>query len=377
MNPQAFRSACIRARPEAQRTGHALKDYFRQFSTSQSLAADESSGPPSSSKPSVRQRTRDAANEINSLVKRGSGSRGGFRGGNTSGQRPAAPSQPRAAPKVIDVKSLPRGFSRGRGGFRGRGDQVGAVPHGQPPRAQSSAGNRFSRPSGGRGSAVRGGRGGRGRGGGRVRAKEQDDDNDKQKNLGKRQDPFETLDPFEEQFDNDMRFGVTTPYTPSLTLDSLAPFAPATPTTVAGRRATVLANLSALGTADPVGVPQDLHARSYAEDLESEGVRFFADAKGREAAEQYLQEKRTEGEGVIIGGAEESVRSVVFNKAVRGEHEKMVFSEGSVGVARNWHLRAETYTRSDVESFEKKLSELVRKADKVGGKREQKTEAKA
>ncbi|KID60413.1 hypothetical protein MAN_09946, partial [Metarhizium hybridum] len=281
MNPLAFRSVCARARPEVQRTGYALKNYFRDFSTSQSLAADEASAPTPPSQPSVRQRTRDAASEISSLVKRGrGGSRGSSRGGGSSGQRQAAQPPAGSGPKVIDVKSLPKGLSRGRGGFRGRGGggQVGAVPsQGQPHRAQP------------------------------------------------------------------------------------------------------LGSLSALGTADPVGVPQDLQARSYAEDLESEGLRFFADAKAREAAERYLQEKRAEGagegEGEIIRDAGESVRSVVLDKAVRGEHEKMVFKEGPVGVARNWHLRAETYTGKDVESFENKLNSLVGKG--AGKKGEKKAAATA
>jgi hypothetical protein len=167
------------------------------------------------------------------------------------------------------------------------------------------------------------------------------------------------MDPYEEQFDKDMRFGVTSAYKPSLTLDSLSAFAPATPTSAAGRHATALENLSALGTADPVGVPQDLQARSYAQDLETNGLRFFADAKSKAATEQYLQESRTEGEGVIISGAEESVRQVIFDKAIRGEHEKMVFAQEPVGVGRNWHLRAETYTGKDIESFQKKLTSLV------------------
>lgn len=362
MNPQAFRSVCTRARPEVQKTGYALKNYFRDFSTGQSLGADEASTPPS--KPSIRQRTRAAATEINSLVKRGNssaGQRSGPAAGAGTGQ-----------PKVLDVRSLPKGLSRGRGGFRGRGGQVGAVPQGQPPRAQSPTGNRFSRPTGGRGSAVRGGRGGRGgggrgaaRGGAKGRRSDKDADKDKDKKFGKRQDPFEVMDPYEEQFDKDMRFGVTTQYKPSLTLDSLSLFAPATPTNAAGRKATVLENLSALGTADPVGVPQDLQARSYAQDLETDGLRFFADAKAREAAEQYLQENKEikEGEekveGAIITDAEESVKQVIFDRAVAGTHEKMAFATGPVGVSRNWHLRAETYTGKDVDRFEKKLSALV------------------
>ncbi|KIE01270.1 hypothetical protein MAJ_02611, partial [Metarhizium majus ARSEF 297] len=329
MNPLALRSVCARARPEVQRTGYALKNYFRHFSTSQSLAPDEASTPTPPSQPSVRQRTRDAASQISSLVKRGrGGSRGSSRGGGSSGQRQAAQPPAGSAPKVIDVKSLPKGAAASRAAAR------------------------------------------RERGAARAR----DDDKDKQKKLGRRQDPFEAMDPYEEQFDRDMRFGAATAYAPRLTPESLAPFAPATPSSAAGRRATVLGNLSALGTADPVGVPQDLQARSYAEDLESEGLRFFADAKAREAAERYLQEKRAEGkgegEGEIIRDAGESVRSVVLDKAVRGEHEKMVFTEGPVGVARNWHLRAETYTGKDVESFEKKLNSLVGKgAGKKGEKK--------
>jgi hypothetical protein len=191
------------------------------------------------------------------------------------------------------------------------------------------------------------------------------------------------MDPYEEQFDRDMRFGVTTPFQPSLTLDALSSFAPATPTSVAGRRATVLENLSVLGTADPVGVPQDLQDRSYAQDLEIDGVRFFADARGREAAERYLQGKRADGdgdgegkaEGVIVGGAEESVRKVVFDRAVRGQHDKMASVEGPVGTSRNWHLRAETYTARDVASFEKKLLSLVGAGGKGGAQK--KTAAKA
>ncbi|KAG5928439.1 hypothetical protein E4U42_000642 [Claviceps africana] len=369
MNVQILRSACARAKPEVQKTGLALNNYFRDFSTSGSLADDNTS---------VRQRSRAATSEINSFVKRG---------GSLAAARPLASQLASATqPRVLDVRSLPRGLgTRGRGAFRGRGQgQVGTGPQGQYARTQSPAsgpGNRFSRPGGasaGRGSGLRAGRGGRvgGRGGrtgaapkARREKKEGSDESDKMP--GKRVDPFEVMDPYEEQFDKDMRFGTSTVYQPSLTLDSLAAFAPAVPTSEAGRKATVLGNLCALGTGDPVGTPQDLPAASYAADLEAHGVRFFADSKARDAAEGHLQQKQDkageeeqDGSGggskdVLVSGAEQSVRDVIFEQAVRGQHEKMAFATGPAAIARTWHLRAETWRKSDVDKFERKLVPLL------------------
>ncbi|GAB0131922.1 hypothetical protein EsDP_00000375 [Epichloe bromicola] len=377
MNVQTLRSACSRARPEAQRTGVAFKNYFRELSTSQSLAEDNAAPPNPDSKPSVRQRSRAATSEISSFVRK-PGSPAKSQPSSSSGLQSASTSQPKV---IIDVRSLPRGLgTRGRGTFGGRGrgqGQTGAGTQnqGQNPRAQSPAyGSRFSRPGGanaGRGSSLRGGRGGRGGargGGGRAAAtkgrRSSKDDADKDgKTFGKRQDPFEVMDPYEEQFDKDMRFGTKTTYAPSLTLDSLAAFAPAVPTSEAGRKATVLENLSALGTADPVGVPQDLQAASYAADLEAHGVRFFADSKAKDAAEKYLQQKEGEAgekkDDVLVSGAEESVRKVIFEQAVMGEHERMTFSTEPAGVSRTWHLRAETWKKSDLDKFENKLTSLV------------------
>lgn len=409
MNRQAFRSVCGRARPELEKTGYALNNYFREFSTSQWLtAADgEGSSNPADSppKPSARQRTRAATNQINSLVKnRGSAS--------TAGQRSRPGSQPGSsaggAPKVIDVRSLPRGLGRGRGqggAFRGRGaTQIGAAQGSMRPQAPGSPGsgpgNRFSRggsaSGGGRGSGIRG-RGGRGggRGGGSTRGRggaggrggrrnNQEDGGDKDKKMGggRRQDPFEAMDPIEEEFDKAMRFGTSSQFTPSITLESLAAFTPANPSTEAGRKATVLDNLSALGTADPVATPQALQAGSYAADLEAGGLRFFADLKARDAAEQYLQEKKAKeaaaaaasstssdaspgakevkgGQEQIISGAEESIRKVIIDQAIQGNHETPQFATGPVALSRLWHLRSETYTKRDIERFEKKLTSLV------------------
>jgi len=197
------------------------------------------------------------------------------------------------------------------------------------------------------------------------------------------------MDPAEQEFDNAMRFGTKTQYTPSLTLESLAAFMPANASTAQGRTATVVQNLSTLGTADPVGAPQDLQAKSYAQDLEDEGVRFFADAKARDAAEAYLQKKRQDeaagkdGEEAaasterIIQDAEEAIRKVILDKAVAGQHEKPQFAADPVGVARSWHLRAETYAQKDIDSFEKKLKSLVGGGAAAGGKAGKKGKAQA
>ncbi|KAJ6442923.1 serine/threonine-protein phosphatase PP-Z [Purpureocillium lavendulum] len=385
LNSPAIRSVCSRARPEIERGGYALKNYF---STSQWLAADDATPNTPKPAPTLRQRTRAATSEINSLVKN--------RGGSAAGQRSpqGGAGQRTNQPKVLDVRSLPRGGLRGRGGFRGRGGVAAGQGNGpQQQRAPSPAGaNRFSRPSRGsgmRGGGGRGGRGGRGGArGGRQRTDRDDADKDAKKG-GRRQDPFETMDPAEQEFDDAMRFGTKTQYAPSLTMESLAAFTPADASTPQGRTATVVQSLSALGTADPVGVPQVFQARSYVQDLEKAGVRFFADATARDAAEAYLQKKRQEeaagkdGEEAavsterIIQDAEEAIRKVILDKAVAGQHEKPKFAADPVGVARSWHLRAETYAQKDVESFEKKLKSLVGAGAAAGGKAGKKGKAQA
>ncbi|KAK5992820.1 hypothetical protein PT974_06240 [Cladobotryum mycophilum] len=393
MSSQALRSACSRARPELERVGLPLRNYFRQFSTTQSqfddaaptVASDAGAG----ARPTARERTRAAASEINSLVKNRNAS---------VGQR-ATPVEGAGQPKVIDVRSLPRGL--GRGGFRGRGGFAGGAQG--APRTASPGGNRFS--PGNRGGASRGGfvgrargRGGRGggggggqRGGSKTGKARGGGEGDKSAAgpRGKKQDPFERMDSAEKAFDDAMRFGTKMRYNPLLTMDSLAAFMPATPTTKEGQTATVLQNLSVLGTADQVGVPEGLQARNYAEEVERNGVRFFADLKAKEAAEQYLQDKKKKNEsaaeggeaiaaegadaGPIIRSAEEAIKRVILDNAVAGKHEEPRFALDPVGVARSWHLRAETYTQRDVERFEKKLASLLGKG---GGSKGQQPQAK-
>ncbi|KAL7791338.1 hypothetical protein V8C37DRAFT_382788 [Trichoderma ceciliae] len=391
MSSQTLRSA-YRARPDLGQAGYVLRDYFRQFSTTQSPFDETPSDP--DAKPTARQRTRAAASEINALVKNRSSGLGS--------QNPRDASAAPAQPRIIDVRSLPRGgMLRGRGGLRGRGR---GGPNGSgAPRAASPSGNRFSGANRGRASALGTGRGGRtggGRGGGRTgagkgRAAKKTGGEGANKSAGaagprgKRQDPFERMDPQEQQFDDAVRFGTKTEYVPFLTKESLAAFVPATPSTQEGRLAAVMENLSILGgRADPVGVPQNLQARSYAEEVEGNGARFFADAKAREAAEQHLQDRRTQqlqAEGKeapaeqqpIIRDAEEAVRAVVLEHAVRGRHETPRFATDPVGIARAWHLRAGTYTQQDVERFEKKLTSLLAVGTAAKGGKNVKGQAKS
>lgn len=322
MQRHALRSVCSRTRPELEQASDALRNCIRQFSTTQLQAAD----PPPSGRPG-----------------------------------------PAGAPKVLNVKNLPlrgRGGFRGRGALRGRGGFVGrgGSSAGGPPRSSSPF-------RGGGGFRGRGKGGARGRGrGGKKEVRRRDDDKDKDKTRG-RGDQYSTLDPDEQHFEDTMRYGMRTEYTPSLTLESIADFAPAVPGSATGNSATVLQNLSVLGTADHVGAPQTFQARHYASEVEAGGLRFFADASAKQAAERHMQEKaRAEAEGgsgteppkgPAISDAEEAVRKVITQKAIGGQHETPKFATDPVGVSRSWHLRAETYKTSDVNTFEKKLTSLL------------------
>ena len=278
------------------------------------------------------------------------------------------------------MKSLPRA-SPGRGGFRGRGGFSASTRGGSSFRGRATA-------RGGRGGGGFRGRG-RGRGGkGLGRRKDGEEDEDKEKERKRQAAAFDVLDPDEQAFDNGMRFGVRSKYSPTLTLESLSEFASIVPTSSAGKNAAVLENLSVLGTADPVGAPQRFLARHLAAEVEQNGLRFFADVKSKDAAEKYLQARpkpeATEGEEAkqlddapLIASAEEAIRKVVIEKAIQGQHEAPKHASDTIGVARAWHLRAETYTTKDVNTFEKKLTTLLAGRNAGKGGKQQKSKAKA
>jgi hypothetical protein len=163
---------------------------------------------------------------------------------------------------------------------------------------------------------------------------------------------------------------MTSKWAPALTIESINEFAPVAPNTTSGKSAAVLQNLSVLGTADHVGAPQAFQPRHYASEIEAGGIRFFADANAKQAAEKHLQDKLQaegkESKGPIITDAEESIRQVITHRAIQGQHETPKFASDPVGLSRSWHLRAETYSTNDVNSFETKLTSLLSKG--AGGK---------
>lgn len=189
------------------------------------------------------------------------------------------------------------------------------------------------------------------------------------------------------EFENLIKFGTTSEYNPSLTMDSLVEFMPSFPSTAGGKTATVVENLSILGRAEPVGATLDLHAREHASRVRHEGLRFFADVKTREDVEEYMQNNRRDylasqaaaaADGAaptdaepkqIIGDPEEAIRKVIVDRAVVGVHETPKFAADPVGVARSWHLRDGSYTQKDVDVFEKKLASML--AGRAGGKKAQ------
>ena len=223
----------------------------------------------------------------------------------------------------------------------------------------------------------------------------------------------------EQAFQRSMRMGERTVFDPSLTLESLQPYAPAFPTTTTGHKNTVMQNLEQLGTQDPVNHPQELQPRSYATSLKKGGLQFFADLREREYTEKYLQERRKhsaelaeakawmeqddmepqpkeipledntataaaaaaeqqqvkqdsvtseEGSGErLIGSLEDAVKQVILDKAIAGRHEKPRSSVDPIARARAQHLHASTFTMRNVNAFETKLEYLL--AGRLGGKK--------
>lgn len=364
MNRQAFRSVCSRANPELGLSTSTPKSFFRNFSTTQ-WVAEENSNPKPAPPPrpsTARQRGRAAASQINSFAK----PRPQTNSSATGAAGPGATGQ--GQPKVLDIRSLPAGLARGRGGFlRGRGGAArgrGGAPGATSTRPTGGA-NRFSGANRG-GASARGGRGGN-RGGKPKRA---GDDKKKARDApsagGKRVDPFDIMDTAEQEFDNAMRFGTTTTYTPALDAGALLEFAPAVPTSASGRRATVLQNLSTLGASEQVGVPRGLTVGDQAAQLSKSGLRYFADTQAKAATEGYLKGQETEEtktEGAVIQPVEESVRNFITETAVKGKHEAPKYATNWQGVMRSTFLRSESYTQKAIDGFEGKVAALVGKAE--------------
>lgn len=398
---QALRSVCSRTKPEI---GQPLSNYFRQFSTSARFEAEESnnrSNAQDTPTSSLRQRTKAATDEIRSLNPNRQ-AQGGANQARAPGSEAAA--RTNGAPKVIDVRSLPRGGLRGRGGPRGgargglRGGAAGPGGPGGPggPRASSpGATNRFSgdRGAGSRGRARgrRGGRGGRGgKRGGRRDGEGEQGEGGLQKRRERKIDESDLIEPAEKEFDDYIRFGTRTNYTPSLNFESLAEYMPPVASNSAKKASTILQNLSYLGTGERVATPQGLQASNYAASATQGGMDFFADVESRRAAEEYLQKKRydeavakakadapegTEPAPVemntepIIKDVEDSIKKAILEQAVAGKYEAPKPPTDPVTISRNWHLRAETWTEKETQAFEAKLTSLLAKGNKGPAKK--------
>ncbi|PHH59487.1 hypothetical protein CDD81_3154 [Ophiocordyceps australis] len=323
---------------------------------------------------------------ISSLVRGNHNQTAQARGGGSN------PIQPRlgTGANVIDVKSLPRGFFRGRrarggirgrGGFRGRGGAFAAAGGG----AAGAGGIQEFRP-GGRAR----GRGARGRGRGRGRRGGFKDGDGFQGGGGDQADPFKVMDKVELEFDQAVTYGVATRYNPSLTLESLSSLIPAAPSPTPGcLESTVLRNLSFLGMSEGAGTPLGHAGHNTAKHLVENGVHFFASLAEKEWAEEHLQETRrpkpaddhldqdaqgSDGQAKhkaskrrYIRGPDEAVRNAIINSAVEGKYEKPLYATDPVGTARALHLRSETYSNKDIEQFEEKLVSLIHRA-KTGNK---------
>lgn len=184
-------------------------------------------------------------------------------------------------------------------------------------------------------------------------------------------------------------------YNPSLTSETLAGCMPPVASKSAVNASTILQNLSKLGTGERVATPQGLQARNYAIAAQEGGLSFFADVESRRAAEEYLQTKRHDEavakatadapEGSepptvernsepIIKDVEESIKKVILEQAVAGNHEAPQPAIDPISISRNWLLRSETWTEKEIQAFEGKLTSLLAKGKKGPA---QKAQAKA
>ncbi|KAM3508144.1 hypothetical protein MY10362_001349 [Beauveria mimosiformis] len=402
MSTPSFRSlVCSRARPELLKTGQALGNYFREFSTTQSLD-DNTTAPPSGrgndsngrGQGNARERGRAAVSAINTMMR--------GRGRSVAAPKPegGAPAAGAGGPKVLDVRSLPRGLTRGRGGFRGSGGGSSTSPAGvnrfaAQGRGGGSGGGRggFRGRGGAASSRGRGNRGGRGgRGGGRAEDGEKRDGSGRRKGGGPEADSYAVMDEAETAFDTAIRFRQPTPYDPALDVDGLLAHSPAVPTSVAGRRAAILGSLQTMGggTGDSIGAPNGYLPNVVDGRVQQDGLAFFATPAARDLAEEQIQAKQREGEGgadaattttttttTAFATVGEAVQKVVFEAAVVGTHETPRFATDVHGIVRAQHLRAGGYGPAATAMFEKKLRSLVGEPKPAAVEAERAEEAKA
>lgn len=218
---------------------------------------------------------------------------------------------------------------------------------------------------GGRGGAARA-RGGRGRGKGR-RGEEGDGEGRDRKNRGI--NPLDVQEPEQKEFEDAVRFGTTTEYSPKLTLEDLKLHLPSVP---GQNGANVHASLATLGTADHVGLSGEFTPQLFAKDLRENGLRYFADLEDKRRTEKFLSKKKpfnkAEKGTQVIQAAEQAIRERVIETVVAGKIEAPKYvdaSKDAVQISRNWHLRSETWGNKETRLFEEKLTSLLSKGKKA------------
>ncbi|RDA92891.1 hypothetical protein CP533_3883 [Ophiocordyceps camponoti-saundersi (nom. inval.)] len=329
------------------------------FSTSQWLSTE------SDEKPSIRQKSQAAVEEMTSLLKPQEEQQTQVLPAETAGIYSRS--------KVLDVKILPKGRIRSLDGLRGRGRaQVSVTP----------------------GSQARARRGWRKK---NLMEDEGEDEEVEEDKIGS-----DGLTVEERVLDTQLRFGESTVYNPSFSKSDLDLFMPSEPSSAAGRRATVLENLCTLAGGTSVGVDENLGKHNHARRMKTDGIRYFVDLKDRDAIVPNIvrwrkNQKRNQGGKIIkaalenqqgqqqeavattgketvaaekgvaaavshapvMWSAEESIRKTITDRAILGKYERPAFATDPVGIARAWHLRAGTYSSKDVESFERKLLSIL------------------
>ncbi|KAG6182664.1 hypothetical protein E4U27_001681 [Claviceps purpurea] len=408
MHAQMLQKACARAKPEVHKTGVALQNYFRHFSTSNRLTTDDdnnntanAAGAPRPTPPnsSATQRSRAATREISNFLK----GRGRGPSENAPSSSPLSPNASLSKPRVIDVRSLPRSLgSRGRTGtFRsrfgqdgqqGQQQQSGGNYTGQSPSSSSSSsfgpgGSRFSRGPGGA-KGAKGGRGGRAGRGGRFDRNnskrdgdgEAGDKKDSSENMTRREMNLE-MDEEEVVFDRLMRFHSTTEYQPAFSLQSLVEYAPSFPSGEAGRTAIALEKLQEVGgeisTAGGEALKGVAGSAAAAVENDAQDQKQKQD-QDKTTVEAAAAEGSSAGGGAeakipdlaVIKGVDDAVLEKIYEQAVQGKHEKMEFGTGPMATSRNLHLRTGTWNSGAMEKFEGKLKALVVGAKNSGKKAE-------
>ncbi|KAG6319490.1 hypothetical protein E4U44_007021 [Claviceps purpurea] len=406
MHAQMLQKACARAKPEVHKTGVALQNYFRHFSTSNRLTTDDdnnnttnAAGAPRPTPPnsSATQRSRAATREISNFLK----GRGRGPSENAPSSSPLSPNASLSKPRVIDVRSLPRSLgSRGRTGtFRSRFGQDGQQGQQQqsggnytgqssssssPSSSFGAGGSRFSRGPGGA-KGAKGGRGGRAGRGGRFDRNnskrdgdgEAGDKKDSSENTTRREVNLE-MDEEEVVFDRLMRFHSTTEYQPAFSLQSLVEYAPSFPSGEAGRTAIALEKLqevggeisTAGGVAGSAAVENDVQQQKQDQNQNQIQDKTTVEAAAAEGSSAGGGAEAKIPDLAVIKGVDDAVLEKIYEQAVQGKHEKMEFGTGPMATSRNLHLRTGTWNSGAMEKFEGKLKALVGGAKNSGKKAE-------